>query len=137
MGKFKTLIGSGLLSLVATFLVALPAGATPQVVGNWHVQDHGQGCWGGGNLLVDGTGNGGGNCSFSTGQGQEVADLDPVSWSFTDSTDTAVNLCANITGRKGPVYPVGIPILSCIVVPVGTTGPVSLGGGTFGWVNIH
>lgn len=107
------------------------------VAGNWAVHDHGQGCWGGGNLRMDGTADGGGNCSFKTPAGEEVASLDPVSWSFTDATDMAVDLCATITGKEGPVFPIGVPVPSCIVVPVGTDAPVNLGGNTFGKVTIH
>jgi hypothetical protein len=115
---------------------AAPAAAAGPVVGTWSIADHGQGCWGGGNLLADGTGNGGGGCAFHTPAGEEVASLTPTSWSYTDGSKTAVELCATFVGKKGPVFPVGVPILQCLVVPVNTSAPVDLGGGTFGKVTI-
>lgn len=133
--KFLTGMICLLLMLVT---ITLPVSAAGQsVVGTWSVVDHGQGCWGGGNLLSDGTANGGGGCSFQTPSGEEVASLKPFSWSYADATQTAVNLCANITGKRGPVFPIGVAVLSCIVVPVGTSAPVNLGGNTYGKVNIH
>ena len=115
---------------------ALPIGAVQSpTVGNWAVHDHGQGCWGGGNLRADGTGDGGGNCSVSGPGGQSIADLDPVSWSQVDAND--VSLCADITAKKGTLFgPVGTVTFSCITVPVGTDGPVNLGGDTYGKVTL-
>ena len=76
-------------------------------------------------------------CAFSTPAGEQVASITPVSWSFTDTTGTAVSLCADFTGKKGPVFPIGVPVLTCITVPVGTYAPVNLGGETYGKVTLH
>lgn len=136
MFKNKIIIES-IIGLALFASIAAPVSAAgPSVVGTWSVVDHGQGCWGGGNLLSDLSGNGGGGCAFQTPAGEEVASLKPVSWSFTDSTNTSVNLCANFTGVKGPVFPIGVPVLSCVVVPVGTSAPINLGQGTYGKVNL-
>lgn len=130
--------GAGIVAMLAGVTSIASANSTgASVVGNWAVADHGQGCWGGGNLLSDGSGNGGGNCSVSDPNGQSVASLKPVSWSFTDSSDTAVSLCADITAKKGDVFgPAGTVSFSCITVPVGTDAPVDLGGDTYGKVTI-
>lgn len=106
--------------------------ASPGAVGSWSVVDHGQGCWGGGSLFL-----GGGECAFQTPVGEEVAKIQPVSWSFTDSTDTAVLLTANFVGQKGPVFPVGVPVPMSVTVPVGNVGaPVPDGQGDYVKVNI-
>lgn len=132
----KKLVFGILSSLLLSVGFVSPVLAAGPVAGTWSVVDHGQGCWAGGNLLVNGGGTGGGECAFQTPLGEEVASIKPVSWTFTDSTDTAVNLCANFTGKKGPVFPIGVPILNCVVVPVGTSAPVNLFGDTYGKVNI-
>jgi hypothetical protein len=133
----KRLIVGTMAAAVLFVSHAAPAAAAGPVVGTWSIADHGQGCWGGGNLLVGGGASGGGSCAFQTGAGEEVASLTPTSWSYTDSSQTAVSLCATFVGKKGPVFPVGVPILQCLVVPVGTSAPVNLGGsGTFGKVTI-
>jgi hypothetical protein len=113
-----------------------PAFAAGAVTGTWSVADRGQGCWGGGIMNADGTAGGSGSCAFSTPAGEEAASITPVSWSFTGTTETAVTLCANFTGKQGPVFPIGVPVLNCITVPVGTAAPVSLGGDTYGKVTL-
>ena len=123
-------------SLALTFGAGAPAFAAGGVAGTWSVAAHGQGCWGGGTLNADGTGHGSGDCAFSTPAGEEVASLTPVSWSFTGTTGTAVTLCADFTGKKGPVFPIEVPVLNCIIVPVGTDAPVDLGGDTYGKVTL-
>lgn len=118
--------------------LALPAfAAGSPVVGNWSVVDRGPGCWGGGNLFADGSGNGGGGCAFQTPAGEEVASLTPTSWAFTDATDTVVNLCATFVGKQGPVFPIGVPVVECVQVPVGSGAPIAIGGGTYAKVMIH
>jgi hypothetical protein len=135
----KLIAGMAAMFVMAAGLSAPAFAVSPSggVVGNWAVVDHGQGCWGGGNLRADGTAGGNGNCSFSTPVGHEVASLDPVSWNYTDNTDTQVELCANMTGKIGTYLPVGVPQLTCVVVPVNTNTPVDLGQGTFAKVTIH
>jgi len=118
--------------LAPTLGIAAPALAAGGAAGTWSIADHGQGCWGGGTLNADGTANGSGACAFTTPADEEVASVAAVSWSFTDTTDTAVTLCADFTGKKGPVFPIGIPVLNCITIPVGTAAPVNLGGDTYG-----
>jgi hypothetical protein len=131
------LIAGAVTSVAMILGVASPVfAAGPDVVGTWSVVDHGQGCWGGGNLLADGSGNGGGGCAFMTPAGEEVASLKPASWAFTDATKTAVNLCASFVGKKGPVFPVGVAVTNCIVVPVGGSAPVEVAPETYGKVNI-
>jgi len=116
--------------------VGAAAFAAGAVVGTWSVADRGQGCWGGGTLNPDGTATGSGSCAFSTPTGQEVAAISPASWSFTGTTETAVTLCADFTGKQGPVFPIGVPVLNCITIPVGTDAPVNLGGDTYGKVTL-
>jgi hypothetical protein len=41
-----------------------------------------------------------------------------------------------ITGKNGPVFPIGIPVPASIIVPVGSNAPVNLGGDTYGKVII-
>lgn len=119
---------------------ALPAVASggPSVVGNWSVVDRGQGCWGGGNLLSDGSGNGGGGCAVHTSSGEEVTSLKPVSWSFIDPvTKHFVLLTADIKLKQNSdsgLIPLGIvPVM----VPVGTGAPVNLFGDIYGKITLH
>lgn len=107
------------------------------VVGTWVVADHGQGGWAGGNMLSDGTLDGSGAFAFQTPVGEEVASIQGSNWSFTDSTNTVVNLCVTVTGKMGPAFPVGIPILICAQVPIDGPAPINIGGDTFAKVNFH
>jgi hypothetical protein len=137
-GIDKLIRGVGILAMMAGMGGLAAANSTgASVVGNWSLHDRGQGCWAGGNLLSDGTGNGGGNCSVSDANGQSIASIKPVSWAFTDPSDTAVNLCADFTAKKGDIFgPPGTVSLNCITVPVGTDKPVVLPGDTYGKVTI-
>ena len=122
-----------LLALAATTVVAASASTgNPSIIGTWHAGDHGQGGWAGGNLLSDGSLNGSGQLSFHTPDGQQqVAQIDVKhsTWTFTDSTDTAVNFCFTLIGKQGSVFPIGVPVQDCtITVPVGTSAPVQVGG---------
>lgn len=132
----KKLIAGALVSVVTALGLTAPAFAASKVVGTWSIVDRGPGCWGGGSLLADGTGTGGGGCAFHTPDGEEVAALKPASWTFTDASHTEVELCANFIGKKGPVFPIGVPVLQCVVVPVNTSAPVELFEETYGKVNI-
>lgn len=129
--NIKKLLGVSASSAFLFVATTIPTFASGSVVGTWSVADHGQGCWGGGNLLSDGTGNGDGGCAFQTPQGEEVASISPQGWSFTDSTNKEVNLCATFIGKKGPVFPIGVPITQCLVVPVNTNTPVNIFGDTY------
>jgi hypothetical protein len=137
MTKTKATLLAILASLMLALGIGAPAFAAGGVAGTWSIADHEQGCKGGGTLNPDGTANGSGGCAFSTPAGEEVASITPVSWSFTDTTGTAVSLCADFTGKQGPVFPIGIPVLTCITVPAGTEAPVNLGGETYGKVTLH
>ena len=130
------LVGATVAALAMLLGVAASSYAAGGVVGTFSIADRGQGCWAGGNLLPDGSANGHGGCAFTTPVGEEVASITPQSWSFTDSTHTAVNLCATFVGKKGPVFPVGVPVTNCVAVPVGTGAPVNLFEDTYGKVTL-
>jgi hypothetical protein len=136
MTRTKATVLASVASVALMFGIGAPALAAGGVAGTFSVSDHGQGCWGGGTLNADNTASGAGGCAFSTPAGEEVASITPVSWSFTDASDTAVTLCADFTGQKGPVFPVGVPVLNCIMIPVSTAAPVNLGGDTYGKVTL-
>jgi hypothetical protein len=132
------LFAAGAASVALALGVAAPALAAGNgSVGSFTIADHGQGCWAGGSLWADGSASGSGGCAFMTPAGEEVASISPESWSFTDSTHTAVNFCAEFTGKKGPVFPIGTPVPQCLTVPVGTAAPVNLFEDTYGKVTLH
>lgn len=134
---FNTVLATSIATLAfAVCAVAPTAAAGNGAVGSWSVVDRGPGCWGGGSLFAGGSVGGGGECAFPGQGGAEVAKLVPVSWSFTDSTDTAVTLNANIVGQKGPVFPVGVPVPVSVTVPVGGKAPLPDGQGDYAKVNI-
>ena len=140
----KLQLSRKLLATVATALALTTGFAAPAfaasgngAAGTWLATDHGQGCWGGGSLFANNTAGGGGGCSFSTPAGQEVAKIQPVSWSFTDATHTAVQLNVNFIGHKGPVFPVGVPVPMSLIIPVNGPGaPIPNFEGDYVKVNI-
>lgn len=135
----KKVLATAAATLTLAAGLAAPAFAAPGngAVGSWLATDHGQGCWGGGSLFANYTGGGGGGCAFSTPDGVEVAKIQPVSWSFTDATHTAVQLNANFIGQKGPVFPIGVPIPMSLIIPVNGPGaPIPDFQGDYVKVNI-
>ncbi len=93
----RRLLIIGSIVLVFFGFVTSTVSANSTVAFTWTVTDLGQGCWGGGTLNANGTGSGGGNCSFANGQ--VVMKIVPVSWSMVGSG--AVLLCANMVFVKG------------------------------------
>ena len=135
------------LLLVGTFatthMLTARAAVSNPIIGTWHVGDRGPGAWAGGTLLADQTLTGSGGFAFSTPLGEEVASIRGESWSFTDASDSHVNLCVTVVGKQGPVFPIGIPILDCSVTVAVTSGaptPVTINGvlqtDTFGKVTL-
>ena len=123
---FRRVFAAGAASVILSLGFASTAmAASNGAVGTFTISDHGQGCWVGGSLFADGSAGGGGNCSFTMPSGQEVIKISPLSWSFTDSTDTAVLLCASFAVVKGVPLP-GLSGLQCVPVPVGTGAPLNL-----------
>jgi hypothetical protein len=130
-------------AFATTHLLTARAAASNPVVGTWEVGDRGQGAWAGGTLLADHSLTGSGSFAFSTPLGEEVASIRGKSWSFTDATQTHVNLCATVVGKQGPVFPIGVPIVDCSITVAVTSGaptPVTIGGvlqtDTFGKVTL-
>jgi hypothetical protein len=129
--KIKALMmGLGLSLLVLGFARApkVSAAGNPGMMGTWVIADRGPGAWAGGSLFANGAINGGGEFAFPVAQGvEEVAKIQPVGWSFTDASHTAVMLDFTITGVRGPVFPIGVAIADSLVVPVNGPGaPVLL-----------
>jgi hypothetical protein len=129
--KRTILLSSFLVSIVLTIVLSTQVfAAGPPITGTWEIGDRGPGGWAGGNLLSDGTLNGGGLISFHTPDGvQQIADIDvkDSTWQFTDSSKSAVNFCFTFIGKQGNIFPIGVPIVDCtITVPVGTNAPVQI-----------
>lgn len=109
----------GLLALAP--LAAHPAAAASSpVVGTYSVADNGQGCWGGGALLADGSVTGNAACSFANGQ--VIARLSPTGWTFSDSSDSVVVLTFSVRMIKGPNVFGG----SSLTFPVPVGGPLKV-----------
>ena len=107
--------------LLATVSPVLAIG-TPGVVGTWVVADRGPGGWAGGTLLADGTAKGSGGFAYKTFSGeQEVAHISATNWSFANPLHTLIILCSDITGQKGPDFPIGVTINLCF--PLEVSGP--------------
>ena len=93
----------GALSTVAcTAAVTLShaALASPNpAIGTYSVADTGAGgAWQGGLLFADGTLGGGGMVEFPPHEGGPLAlRVTPLGWSYTDGTDSAVQLCFDLT----------------------------------------
>lgn len=134
----RKLLLVALVALALGFLssgVAVAAGDTAGVVGTWTIADHGPGGWAGGTLLADGTATGSGAFAFPVVPGvEEVAQIRGSSWFLADPSQTTIILCVTVTGKQGPVFPIGVALLQCLPVPVtGLGAPVPLfpGGDTF------
>ena len=115
----------------ATVVAASASAGSPPIIGTWQAGDHGQGGWAGGNLLSGGSLNGGGQISYHTPNGQQVAQIDVKhsTWTFTDASDTAVHFCFTLIGKQGSDFPIGVPVQDCsITIPAGTGAPVQVGG---------
>jgi hypothetical protein len=90
-------------------------------IGTYSVADTGSGAWQGGPLFADGSLGGGGSVEFPpTEGGQLVLLITPINWSFTDGTDSAVQLCFDITELRPQREP---PFEIC-------TPPLPVTGGT-------
>lgn len=136
----KSLIAGVFASGVLAFGFTMPALAdTPGAVGSWLIEDHGQGCRGGGSLFADGSMTGVANCVFSISPGdEEVATIIPTGWSWADSAHTEVTLGSNLIGEKGTAYPIGQPVPVPITLPVGNFGaPILLGSGSSDYVKVN
>lgn len=115
----KTLI-AGATSVIMLAAAVVPSFASSGVAGTWAVFDRGPGGWAGGTLNQDFTANGAGGFAFKAPDGsQEVASINAVSWSFIDAS--TISLCVNVTGKQGPVFPIGVTILQCF--PLVVSGP--------------
>ena len=78
-------------------------------------------------MRSDGTFGGGGGFTVPVAPGVvEVADIQPGSWGFATADHTAVNLCVFAIGRKGPLFPIGVPIPFCATVAVVQGAPLQL-----------
>ena len=112
----------GTFVLVLAALVPVASASTAPVVGTFSIADHGQGGWGGGALLADGSISGGG--AFAFGNGANVGTITGVSWS--PAGPGAVSLCFAETVTKGQaLFPPG-----CSIFPVtGTPIVISEGPG--------
>ena len=125
-----------LAAVLAVSPVAASAAGTSTVVGTYSIADLGQGVWGGGSLMSDGSITG--RLAFSAGNGQFILKFQGSSWSFTDSSNQAVTLCYNVTIIKAtsPFPPYicfqDVPVTGTpIIVP----GPA--GGGFLIRVNLN
>ena len=119
------LLGLGLFASVSGSAFAASA---PHAVGSLFIADQGPGAWLGAALLSDHTATGGGQFAFPVGGGvTEVASIRAVSWSSINST--TLNVCFNVTGQQGPVFPIGVTILDCF--PLTITGPAGQPGTVF------
>ncbi len=110
------------IAIAVIFAVAVPstvlASSRPSVVYTMTITDLGQGCWGGGSLLSDGSTSGNAACAFNNGE--DVGLLMPTSWSPIGTG--LVSICVQAVGFKGGGFPSG-----CLVLPVtGTPVEVSL-----------
>jgi hypothetical protein len=93
-----------------TFGQAALASANP-AIGTYSVADAGAGgAWQGGPMFADGSLGGGGMVEFPPPEGgQLVLRVTPLSWSYTDSTDSAVQLCFDLTElRPQPQAPFSV-----------------------------
>jgi hypothetical protein len=121
------LLLAGLLLAAMAWVQPAHAASGSSTVGTWRIVDPGPGGWAGGPMLSDGTLGGGGSFTVPVAPGVvEVADIQPVSWDFANSDHTAVDLCVNVIGRQGPIFPIGVPIPFCATVPVERGAPVQL-----------
>jgi hypothetical protein len=78
-------------------------------------------------MRSDGTLGGGGGFTVPLASGEvEVADIQPGSWDFANADHTAVRLCVLVLGRKGPLFPIGVPLPFCATVPVEQGAPLPL-----------
>ncbi|HEX2913337.1 MAG TPA: hypothetical protein VH186_21215 [Chloroflexia bacterium] len=102
--------------------VSASAAGTSTVAGTYTIADLGQGVWGGGAVMADGSITG--SVAFSAGNGQYIFKLQGTQWNFTDSSDQMVNLCFNVVVIKGSTI---FPPSFCFPVPV-TTTPVVVPG---------
>jgi len=66
----------------------------------------------------------------------EVADIQPGTWDFANSDHTAVDLCVYAIGRKGPLFPIGVPIPFCATIPVERGAPLQLFPGEDTYVKV-
>jgi len=90
------------LACAATLPLIPGAGASSNpAVGTYSVSDMGAGgAWQGGPLFADGSLGGGGMVEFPppiTGGLQVVLLVTPLTWQYTDNTDSAVQLCFDLT----------------------------------------
>jgi len=121
------LLVAGLLFAGMAWVQPAHAASGPSTVGTWSIVDRGPGGWAGGPMRSDGTLGGGGAFTVPVAPGVvEVADIQPGSWDFANSDHTAVDLCVSVIGRKGPFFPIGVPIPFCATVPVTQGAPVQL-----------
>ena len=113
------------VAMAVILAMALPstvfASSQPSVVYTMTISDLGQGCWGGGALLSDGSTRVNASCSFNNGA--DVGMLVPTSWSPVGTG--FVSICVQAVGIKGGGFPSG-----CLTIPVtGTPIKISLAPG--------
>jgi hypothetical protein len=126
--KLTRSVSLGVLLLLAIPPLTLHARAAQSVVGTYSAADNGQGCWGGGPLLADGSFSGGASCSF--GNGADVGRLVPSSWTtdgqsvtLTWTVDIHKGSCADFGGA-------GVPCLLSLPLPIGSATKVVFPGAT-------
>ena len=101
-------------------ITASASAAAAKPLYTFTIADLGQGAWGGGALLSDGSINGGGG--LSDGNGQVIATIRGLYWQ--QDGPGAVTMCFVFNFKK----PFTGPVQQCVTLPVGGPTKVNLGG---------
>lgn len=129
---------TALACAVTVPLIQTAGSASSHVVGTYSVADMGAGgAWQGGPLYADGSLGGGGMVEFPPPDGGQVVLLvTPLTWQYTDNTDSAVLLCFDLTQlqpKPESTFPVCAPPLP---VTGGTVQLVDPGTGALAEIHV-
>jgi hypothetical protein len=107
-------------------------------VGTYSVADTGAGgAWQGGPLFANGTLGGGGNVEFPPSDGgQFILKIVPLSWGYTDQTDTSVVLCFDFTELKPQRESLGDGCTPPLPVTDGTVRMIDPGTGVTAEIHV-